>query len=290
MFGLLLIDKSAGMTSHDVVYRVRRALGTKKVGHAGTLDPLATGLLVVAVGPATRFLRYIELEPKEYLFSATFGRETTTYDAEGGVVSESPVPHDIEARIRTTLIQFLGDIQQLPPMYSAVKKDGKPLYAYARKGEDVEREPRDVTVYSLELLSVEGNEAHLKCVCSGGTYVRSIAHDLGQLLGCGAYASKLRRTGVGRFRVEDGVSPEDATVRDILPMATAIEPMPLIRLTDGQLRLVQHGNFLRVDSAPSEKFAALTDEENNVVCVARVVENELHPECVVPLEAFNGAV
>ncbi len=290
MFGLLLIDKSAGMTSHDVVYRVRRALGTKKVGHAGTLDPLATGLLVVAVGPATRFLRYIDLEPKEYVFSVTFGRETTTYDSEGDVVKEAPVPPDLEKRIRTSLIEFLGDIQQLPPLYSAVKKDGRPLYAYARKGEEVEREPRDVTVYSLELQGVEGDVAHIKCVCSGGTYVRSIAHDLGQMVGCGAYASRLRRTTVGRFRVEDAIKPEEATAKDIVPMATAIEPMPIIALTDGQLRLVQHGNFLRVDNAPNEKLAALTDEEGNVVCVARVLENELHPECVVPLEVLDGAV
>jgi tRNA pseudouridine55 synthase len=132
--------------------------------------------------------------------------------------------------------------------------------------------------------------ADFRCVCSGGTYVRSIAHDLGQAVGCGAHASRLRRTKVGRFNVEDAVPPDEATPKHVLPLAKAIEPMPVIRLNDGQLRLVQHGNFLRVDHAPNEPRAALTDEQGNVVCVARVIENELHPECVVPMEALNGAV
>jgi tRNA pseudouridine55 synthase len=290
MFGLLLIDKPQGMTSHDVVYRVRRRLGTKKVGHAGTLDPMATGLLVVAVGPATRFLRYLELEPKEYVFTATFGKETTTYDSEGDVVKEQPVPGDLESRVKDHLIEFVGDVQQLPPLYSAVKKDGRKLYEYARKGVEVEREPRDVTIFSLEVQDVDGPDVRLRCVCSGGTYVRTIAHDLGQRVGCGAFASQLRRTTVGRYEVEDAVEPDEVNKEDILPLAKAIDTMPLIALKDGQVRVIRNGNFLRVEHAPNEPMAALADEDGTIVAVARVVGNELHPECVVPSEATNGAV
>lgn len=290
MFGLLLIDKPQGMTSHDVVYRVRRRLGTKKVGHAGTLDPMATGLLIVAVGPATRFLRYLELEPKEYVFTATFGKETTTYDSEGDVVHELPVPADLESKVKDHLIDFVGEVQQLPPIYSAVKKDGRKLYEYARKGIEVEREPREVTIFSLEIQDVDGPDVRLRCVCSGGTYVRTIAHDLGQRVGCGAFASQLRRTSVGRYEVEDALAPDEVTAEDILPLADAIDTMPVMGLNDGQVRVIRNGNFLRVDHAPNEPMAALADEDGTIVAVARVVGNELHPECVVPSEAANGAV
>ena len=289
MFGILLIDKPNGMTSHDAVYIVRKRLGTKKVGHAGTLDPIATGLLVMAVGPATRFLRYLELEPKVYQFTARFGIETDTYDSDGEPVRERPMPPDLENRIRASLIHFLGDIQQLPPAFSAVKKEGRPLYEYARKGVAVEREPRDVTIYELEASAVRGDEADFRCVCSGGTYIRTLAHDLGAIVGCGAHVVALRRTRTGRFSVEDAVSPQDATIERLIPLAEALEPMPVLRLKEGQLRLIRHGNFLKVPSAPNERLAALTDEDGEVVCVARVLENELHPECVVPLEASNGA-
>src|SRR6202044_655457 len=138
MLGILLIDKPAGITSHDVVNAVRRRFGVRRVGHAGTLDPQATGLLIVAVGPATRFLQYLPLEPKEYVGVVTFGEERDTQDSEGQVVALKPVPGDLEAQVHEVLPQFRGLIQQLPPMYSAVKKDGKPLYAYARSGKEVD--------------------------------------------------------------------------------------------------------------------------------------------------------
>lgn len=280
------------MTSHDVVYRVRRSLGIKKVGHAGTLDPLATGLLVLAVGPATRFLRYLDLEPKEYVFTATFGAETDTYDSDGETVREAPVPVDLEAQVLDRLVEFVGEIEQLPPMFSAVKTGGRKLYEYARRGEVVERTSRPVTVYSLELLPEprSGTELSFRCVCSGGTYVRTIAHDLGRAIGCGAHVSSLRRTRVGRFSLDGAVGPDEAVQEDLVPMAEALEPMPVVRLNDAQVYHVQHGNFLRVTDAPNEPLAVLVDESGQVVCVARVVENELHPECVVAMEAAHGAV
>lgn len=245
MSGILLIDKPTGFTSHDVVAKLRRRFNTKRVGHAGTLDPMATGLLVLAIGPATRVLRYIDLEPKEYRFTVKFGIETDTQDADGEAVAEKPVPSDLDSQIRATMIHFLGDIQQLPPMYSAVKVDGRPLYKYARKGEDVEREPRDITVYSLELEGgAQGDEATFRCVCSGGTYVRTLAHDMGQRIGCGAHVVSLTRTGVGRFRLEDATTIDTAEDRHFIPLVDALEPMPVIRLKDGQVRVIQHGNFL----------------------------------------------
>ena len=290
MFGFLLINKPGGITSHDAVYAVRRALGTKRVGHAGTLDPQATGLLFMAVGPATRFLKYLDLEPKAYEFTVLFGTETDTYDADGQVVQEKPVPPDLEDRIRTSLINFLGEIEQLPPMFSAVKKDGKPLYKYARQGEEVEREPRAVNVYTLEVLSFQSPQATFRCVCSGGTYVRTIAHDLGRLVGCGAHVTALSRTAVGRFKIEQAKGLDDVGPQDLISPEQALDPMPVMRLKDGQVQVLQHGNFLRVTEAPNEELTAVTDEDGTFVCVARVLENELHPECVVQMEEANGTI
>ena len=290
MSGILLIDKPTGWTSHDVVAKLRGRLGTRRIGHAGTLDPMATGLLVLAIGPATRILKYLDLEPKEYRFTVRFGIETDTQDADGETVTERPVPNDLDSRLRDVLIHFLGEIQQIPPMYSAVKVEGQPLYKYARKGQEVEREARDVTVYSLEIDSVSEVSAAMKCVCSGGTYVRTLAHDIGQMIGCGAHVTALTRTGVGRFRQEQATTIEAASPDDFIPLSEALEPMPVIRLKDGQARVIQHGNFLRFDNTPNEPLAALADEDGTVFAVARVVENELHPECVLPLEATHGAV
>ena len=162
MLGILVIDKPPGMTSHDVVDRVRRRLGTRRVGHAGSLDPMATGVLVVAVGPATRFLQYLPLEPKEYEATIAFGTETDTQDAEGSVLATAPVPSDLDRRVEELLPEFLGPIEQLPPMFSAVKRAGKPLYAYARKGEEVDRTPRTVYVDVFEPLG----DGRYRIVCS----------------------------------------------------------------------------------------------------------------------------
>ena len=310
MLGLILIDKPAGVTSHDVVYRVRKSLGTKKVGHAGTLDPLATGLLVVAVGAATRFLRYLALDPKRYDFSVKFGEETDTYDKDGQVVAVRTVPEDLKAQIERLLPSFVGDIEQLPPMYSAVKKDGLPLYKYARKGQDVERAARTVTVHSLELLSpgapvwprqpskTTGQESEaadrelltFRCVCSTGTYVRSIAHDLGQAIGCGAHVVALDRTAVGRFHKERAVGLDDITAKRIIPLGEALAPMPLITVKDGAVQVLRHGNALKHPAPPNAERVAIQDEDGEIVCVARVEANGLQPECVVPVEESIGKV
>lgn len=290
MLGILLIDKPIGITSHDVVSRMRKRFDTRRIGHAGTLDPLATGLLVIAVGPATRFLQYLDLEPKEYFATYRFGIETNTFDAEGEIVSEKQVPGDIEQRINEQLPQFREEIKQLPPMFSAVKKEGRPLYTYARKGETVERQTREVFIQQYELLEATERDATFHIVCSGGTYVRTLAHDLGQAVGCGAHVSKLRRTQVGRFHIDQAVEIDGAGPQRLIPLAQALDPMPVVTLNPGQFKLVQNGNFIKVDVAPTGPFAALADEEGNVVSVARVQHNELHPECVIPMEALYGQV
>ncbi|MCW5936408.1 MAG: tRNA pseudouridine(55) synthase TruB [Fimbriimonadaceae bacterium] len=290
MLGVLLVDKPEGITSHDVVQTVRRRLGTRRVGHAGTLDPIATGLLVLAVGPATRFLQYLPLEPKVYEGTFRFGQETNTYDSEGEVTREVPVPADLLARIEENLPGFRGPIEQLPPIYSAVKKEGRPLYAYARKGEEVEREPRNVFVEIFEILESKGADVQFRIVCSGGTYVRSLAFDLGQAVGCGAHVVELERAQVGKFSIEQAATLEDIAPDRLVALADALPPMPLVELNRGQLERVRTGQFVRLAHAPPEDLAALTDPMGRVVSVARVEGNLLHPECVLPAEALNGVL
>lgn len=286
MLGVLLIDKPIGLTSHDVVNRVRRALGTRRVGHAGTLDPLATGVLVVAVGPATRFLQYLPLEPKEYVAEVAFGRATTTFDAEGETTDEALVPDDLDARLNAALPSFLGLIEQTPPMYSAVKVKGQPLYKAARRGEDVERPTRRVHIATFETIASEGHGRTMRVVCSGGTYVRTLAHDLGAAIGVPAHLSGLRRTGVGRFREEATVPLEGVSAADLTSLEAALDPMPRIMLDPGEVRAVRDGRALRREDAPEEQFAALCDARGRVVSIAHVEGNILRPECVIPAETM----
>lgn len=288
MFGILLIDKELGCTSHDVVNDVRKIYGTRRVGHAGTLDPMGSGLLVVAVGPATRFLQYLPLEPKEYEAEITFGIETDSYDSEGEVVREAPVPGDLPVQFTETLKQFSGLIQQLPPMYSAVKMGGKPLYKYARQGQEIEREPRTVHIATIDVLSLEDNKAKIRVICSGGTYIRSLAHDMGQAIGCGAFLSALHRTRVGRFCVEDGVRLANASQANLIPLRDALTPMPMIQLNDIQVAHVREGRQIGTELQTESRHVGLLDLEGNVFSVARVEGPMLQPECVIPSEVVHG--
>lgn len=200
--GVLLVDKPAGMTSHDVVYKLRRKLAMQRIGHAGTLDPMATGVLVMLVGKATRISQYLISVDKVYEGEVTLGVTTNSQDAEGEVLTTMPVPPLTEAQVRDAMKGFLGDQYQTPPMFSAIKIDGVPLYKKARQGEEVEREPRFIRVSSFELLSFALPKLTFRLACTKGTYVRTIAHDLGQKLGCGGHLSALRRTGSGKFTIE----------------------------------------------------------------------------------------
>ncbi|MGJ3243619.1 MAG: tRNA pseudouridine(55) synthase TruB [Opitutales bacterium] len=205
--GVLLVDKPKTFTSHDVVSVLRRIYGLKKIGHAGTLDPIATGLLILLIGKATKVSQYLMSLDKTYTGSLRLGQETNTQDADGEITAEAPVPDDLDqARIQAAMNAMTGDQYQTPPMYSAKKVDGVPLYKHARKGKEVEREPRFIHVARYQCRSVDLPEATYEVACSKGTYVRTLVHDLGKHLGCGAHMTDLRRTRIDRFSVEDAVT------------------------------------------------------------------------------------
>ncbi|PTX95281.1 tRNA pseudouridine(55) synthase TruB [Spartobacteria bacterium LR76] len=207
--GVLLVDKAQGMTSHDVVAIARRVLNTKKVGHCGTLDPMATGLLIITVGRGTKIQDLLMSEDKEYYGTLKLGETTNSQDAEGDILETRPVPDLSRFDIDEAFAKFRGDFYQTPPMVSAIKKDGVPLYKLARQGKEVEREPRFVRVYAYAVNEVRLPEIDFRVVCSKGFYVRTYAHDIGETLGCGAHLSGLRRTKSGRFVVDGAVTVDE---------------------------------------------------------------------------------
>lgn len=241
------MDKPAGMTSHDVVAILRRRLGERRVGHAGTLDPDATGVLVVGVGRATRLLRFIEVHEKEYEADVVFGVETTSQDASGDVVAEADASALSRDDVERAAAAMVGEIEQLPPMVSAVKVGGERLYRKARRGEEVERSPRRVNVYEL---SVEGFSpgpratARLRVRCSRGTYVRTLAHDLGRTLGVGAHVATLRRARVGPFTGHDAVAPDQVSAASIRPILDAVEGYPSRRVDEIEATTIAQGKAL----------------------------------------------
>ncbi|MBL9177682.1 MAG: tRNA pseudouridine(55) synthase TruB [Verrucomicrobiaceae bacterium] len=203
--GVLLVDKGQDMTSHDVVAVARRCLNMKKIGHCGTLDPMATGMLILVLGNGTRLSELLMSEDKEYVGTLTLGKTTNTQDAEGEAVEEKPVPDDLTLdQVKAAFDTLRGDFYQMPPMVSAVKIGGVPLYKLARKGQEVEREPRFVRVYDYEITRFAPPDVDFRVVCSKGFYVRTYAHDIGQKLGCGAHLSALRRTRSGHFKLLPG--------------------------------------------------------------------------------------
>jgi tRNA pseudouridine55 synthase len=206
--GVLLVDKPTDHTSHDVIARLRGILKMRRIGHAGTLDPMATGVLVVLLGKATKASQYLMSLDKEYTGTIKLGSVTNTQDAEGEVLETRPVPPLTEADVKATMATFVGDQYQLPPMFSAIKIDGVPLYKQARKGEEVEREPRFIRVSSFDMTRFVSPEIDFVLRCTKGTYVRTVAHDLGQKIGCGAHLSSLRRTATGKFTVDQCLTIE----------------------------------------------------------------------------------
>jgi tRNA pseudouridine55 synthase len=242
--GLLLIDKPSGITSHDAVARVRRALGTKKVGHAGTLDPMATGLLVIGVGRATRLLRFLGELPKTYEGTFLLGVETDTLDAEGTEVRRTSTDGVTLRAVADAAAALLGESLQRPPAYSAVKVGGQKLYDAARKGQDLQAEPREVRVDRFDVKAAAGGlpEVNFVVVCSGGTYVRVLAADVGTAVGCGAHLIRLRRTAIGPLTVAGARPPEDPGA--LLPVETAVRHLPRIELDPEEAVAAGHGRIL----------------------------------------------
>lgn len=212
--GILLVDKPQGITSHDVVSKLRRVFHIKKIGHAGTLDPMATGLLVMLVGKATKVSQYLMSMDKEYTGTIRLGQSTDSQDADGEITGERPVPELSEEAVLKEMKAFIGDQYQTPPMFSAKKVNGQALYKLARQGKTVEREPRVINIAKFEMSRFEPPEIDFLVACSKGTYVRTIAHDLGERLGCGGHLCGLRRNGVGQFRAE-----KSATIEEIEAMS-----------------------------------------------------------------------
>ncbi len=255
--GVLVVDKPVGMTSHAVVQAVRQGTGIRRAGHTGTLDPRASGVLVVLVGPAVRLSEYVSASDKRYQAIIRLGETTDTYDGDGEVVSRSPVDITID-QIEEALTQFEGTVEQVPPAYSAKRIHGKKAYELAREGEEVELEAKEIDVYHLELLEWDPPEAIIDVYCSSGTYVRSLANDLGEVLGCGGHLVGLRRTKSGEFALRDAVQLrklEDAFqtgdwYKYLIPAAEALGDWPSRELSFEEVDLVRHGHRVPVETPP----------------------------------------
>ncbi|MFN3648254.1 MAG: tRNA pseudouridine(55) synthase TruB [Armatimonadota bacterium] len=270
--GILNLHKPAGPTSHDCVARVRRVLSTRRVGHAGTLDPMATGVLVIGVGQGTRILEYAQGLPKTYRASVRFGLETDSQDTTGSVLAEADASEITEERLREALRQFEGEILQVPPMVSALKVGGKKLYELARAGQTVEREARPVTIYSIELLDfVSGPRAaaELRVRCSAGTYVRTLCHDLGRLLGPGAAMSALEREAVGHFTLAEAVPLDELTPETpLIPPAEALRHLPRMTAQPEQAVRLAHGQFLSAPDGLPDGPICVVDNEGRLLAIA----------------------
>ncbi|MCI5976818.1 MAG: tRNA pseudouridine(55) synthase TruB [Clostridiales bacterium] len=272
MTGIVIVDKPAGWTSQDVTARLRRVFGTRRIGHGGTLDPMATGVLPVFVGRATRGVEFFEHADKTYEAVLRLGTVTDTQDSTGTVLEKRPAAVT-EAEFRDILPKFTGKITQVPPMYSAIKVDGKKLYELARAGKEVERKPREITIFSLELLEFSGETAKIRVHCSKGTYIRTLCHDIGAALGCGACMETLRRTAAGEYTLADSVEldtllnaerPEDY-LRDV---DTLFRQYPAVTLTEKQTLRCRNGNSFSI-ALPEGSYRAY-DGQGTFLMLAKV--------------------
>jgi tRNA pseudouridine55 synthase len=281
--GVLILDKPKGFSSNAALQKVRWLLNAEKAGHTGSLDPLATGVLPLCFGEATKFSQYLLDADKGYETLMQLGVTTSTGDAEGEVLERREVAvtrEDIEA----LLPRFRGDIQQVPPMYSALKKDGQPLYKLARAGEVVEREARSVTISRLELLAFENGQARLSVSCSKGTYIRTLVEDLGHLLGCGAHVAELRRTQAGPFTLAQAVSLEElekahaeggaeALDRFLLPVDCGLQDWPVVQLTEHSAYYWLHGQPVRAPGAPAQGLMRVEDHEGRFIGIGEASDD-----------------
>jgi tRNA pseudouridine55 synthase len=273
--GLVLVDKPSGMTSHDVVDAIRRHLGTRKVGHAGTLDPMATGLLVLGVGRATRLLRYLGDLPKRYTGTARLGVETDTLDADGTEVRSAPVA-STRGEVAAAAGALVGESMQAPPAYSAVKVGGRKLYDAARRGEELEARPRPIRVDAFDVTSFDGSVFAFAITCSGGTYVRVLVADVGRALGCWAHLTALRRTAIGPFAVEDAEHPEAARP---LPIERTVAHLPRLALEAEEAKAASQGRPL--GPAGIEGSYAVFDAQGTLIGVYRDQGAMARPEVIL---------
>lgn len=285
--GLAVVDKPAGWTSHDVVARARGLLHTRKVGHSGTLDPDATGVLLLGVGRVTRLLRFLTALPKTYLAEVVFGTETSTLDSSGEVVATHDMAGLALEQVREAAQRFVGEIRQVPPMVSAVRVGGRRLHELAREGQEVEREPREVTVRRFEVEAApEPGVFPIEVECSSGTYIRSLAADLGSALGGGAHLRALRRTRIGSFGIEEAVPFEDAIVADALGLlapAEAVRDYPAVVVDDEVAREIGHGKVMPRDRIRAEGDGpwGVMGRDGDLLAVYQAHQGELVKPAVV---------
>ncbi|WKZ37690.1 MAG: tRNA pseudouridine(55) synthase TruB [Anaerolineales bacterium] len=280
--GALVVDKPVGMTSHDVVQAIRNGTGLRRAGHTGTLDPRASGVLVILVGPAVRLSEYVSASDKRYQAIIRLGGSTDTFDGEGKFTPSKDPVNITETEFEEALKTFVGEIEQTPPPYSAVKVQGRKAYEMARKGEEVDLEPRKITVHHLEVLEWTPPEVVIDVHCSSGTYVRSLANDLGVKLGCGAYLVGLRRTKSGRFSLRDSVPlrklQEAFTAGNwyqyLIPAAEALADWPAVELNPDEVEGVRHGHRVKAVGEPTETKVRGVSTQGELVALMELVTGE----------------
>lgn len=279
MNGIVIIDKPKGVTSHDVVGMMRKRFGTRRVGHTGTLDPMATGVLPVCIGNATRAADMLIESDKEYVAEFILGKTTDTLDIEGVVLSETEVTAT-EDDVRDAVMKFVGEISQIPPMYSAIKKDGKKLYELAREGKEIEREARNITIYSIDILRVDLPVVEILVKCSKGTYIRTLCDDIGKELGCGAVMTALRRTATAGFTVDNARTIEEIDETEdkaglLLPTDKLFENYRAITLNEKQTRSITNGVQMTWREGSEGEMLRLYSHEGKFLCVSQLRDMKL---------------
>ncbi|HHQ6575979.1 TPA: tRNA pseudouridine(55) synthase TruB [Serratia fonticola] len=288
--GVLLLDKPQGLSSNDALQKVKRIYNANRAGHTGALDPLATGMLPICLGEATKFSQYLLDSDKRYRVIARLGQRTDTSDADGQIVQERPV-NFTQAQLDTVLDTFRGNIQQVPSMYSALKYQGKKLYEYARQGIEVPREARSITVYELQFIRWEGDELELEIHCSKGTYIRTITDDLGELLGCGAHVIYLRRLQVAKYPIarmitleqlnalveqaqEQSIAPSELLDPLLMPMDSPAEDFPEVNLLPAVAGYVKQGQPVQAAGAPASGLVRITEgEERKFIGIGEIADD-----------------
>ena len=281
--GILLLDKPTGMSSNAALQTVKRLFNANKAGHTGNLDPLATGLLPICFGEATKISSYLLDSDKRYIGTCKLGVRTRTADSEGEVLETRPVGNLTEQQVKKVLQGFIGQIEQIPPMHSAVKINGTPLYKLAREGKEVERKSRRVSIYQLEMLRLEGDELDIEVHCSKGTYVRTLAEEIGEALACGAHLSALRRTASGPFELVQAVTmPElehlakdgfEALDSLLLPPEEALSDWPMVSLSQNSAYYLQQGQAVQVPRAPSSGWVRLRRDDGQFLGIGQILED-----------------
>ena len=284
--GIVLLDKPTGITSNRALQIVKRLYNASKAGHTGSLDPLATGLLPLCLGEATKVSGFLLDADKQYYATLKLGVKTSSADAEGEVIATRPVENYPASEIEAVLQQFSGDIEQVPPMHSALKVNGQPLYRLAHQGREIERKPRQVTIYNIELLRHDGDEMDIRVNCSKGTYIRTLAEDIGEVLGCGAHLSALRRTRSGPFDIADSVTLEqleeiqeaeagsfEALDRLLVPAEEALDDWPTIHLSENAAFYICRGQAVMVPKAPTEGLVRLFSAEKGFLGIGEILDD-----------------